>query len=622
MDVKEGSLARINLTDKEISLEDFSKYTDFIGGRGVNQYILFNEMPLDTSPFDPGTPIIFGAGLLAGTEAPGSSRLNIDSKNVLTGGIGSSNVGGNFASEMRKAGINNIVITGKCEETSYLLIEDDNIKIIFDDRLFEKTTKETDKLLNKKHGGEVLCIGPAGDNLVRSACIIVNGSRAAGRCGLGAIMGSKNLKAIVVRGTSDIEVSDEDEFQKIIEEWEEKFYNSEFIQRRMKYGVYCYDAPWDIESPYQNFSGKIPPEKKKQKLMPEEFFKYLTDKKSCDSCPIECWTEHEFKDNDKRYHVEALQGNDPHNFGAKLDLDTPKEVLKAHKLCNDLGLDTDNVTGAISWAIESFEKGQITEKDTNGLTLEWGDFELIYDLIEKTAYRIGFGDLLAEGCKRSSESIGKGSEENCIHVKGQELFECLWMSPSWALGTMVSPRGGTHTRGAAIEERMQGMPKNKLKKYFDLEKLGDITSYKGKENLVYFFERLQGFLDSAGICLFTNSLRMDMILPEDYSKLYSVATGKSVNWKDILRIGEKVHNIERAYNALYTDWSREDDLPPKRFVENKLAGKYGIDFEEWNKMLDRYYELHGWDEDGIPTTEKLNALGLEEVAEKITQHQN
>ncbi|MCK4636397.1 MAG: aldehyde ferredoxin oxidoreductase family protein [Methanomicrobia archaeon] len=619
MNVQDGKILRIDVSNSKVSWwEDFKRYKRFVGGRAVNQYILFNELPLDISPFDPTNMLAFGAGLLCGTDAPGACRLNIDSKNTLTEGIGSSNVGGYFAPEMRFAGINNIIIRGRCPNLSYILIDNGDANIIDAKDLKGKTTTETEKILKEKHGDvKVLCIGPAGENLVRSSCIIVDGARAAGRCGLGAIMGSKNLKAIAVKGNGEIEVHNPNAFQKIVEESVEKLNNNKFNKRRMKYGVYCYDEPWDIESPYRNFSGEIPPPGNKERLMPDIFLEYKIDEKTCPSCPIRCWSVYEFEEEGSLTHVEALQGNDPHNFGAKLDLADAKTVLKAHALCNDLGLDVDNVSGVISWAMECYERGLLTKEDTDGLALEWGDSEVIFELLRKIAFREGFGDLLAEGCKRASEKIGGGTEKYCIHVKGQELFECLWLSPSWALGTMVAPRGGTHTRGAVIEKRLIDLDSEVCERYFGVSSIGDESQYKNKERLVYFFERLEAFLDCVGICMFTNSLRVDMLMPEDYALLFSAATGKSIDWREVLRIGERTHNIEKAFNVLHTDWGRREDIPPRRFVNVPLDGKYRIDLDRWDKMLDRYYALHGWDTRGIPTKKTLDKLGLENIAKRL-----
>jgi len=624
MKIFEGKILRINLSTFDISYKDFNKYKKFIGGRGVNQYILFNELPLGISPFDPSNLLTIGAGILAGTDAPGACRLSVDSKNALTDGIGSGNCGGYFAAEMRFSGINNIILKGRCPNLSYIYINDGDIKIIDAKNLKGKSTSETKKLLEEKHGDvKVLCIGPAGENLVRSSCIIVDGARAVGRCGLGAIMGSKNLKAIAVKGTGKIKVKNPNTFKKIAEKAVKKMNTSDFAKRRLKYGVYCYDEPWDIESPYRNFSGKVPPIENKKRLMPDVFLKYKKGTKGCSSCPIKCWAIYEFEENGEVVHVEALQGDSLLDFGAKLDMPNAKTVLKAHALCNDLGLDVDNASGVIAWAVECYERGLLTKDDTDGLALHWGNSEVVFKLLKNIALRKGFGNILAEGCKKASKKIGRGTEKYCIHMKGQELFECLWLFPSWILGTVVSPRGGTHTRGAIHEStRLQNIDGTIYKKYFGISSIGKPTDYKDKERLVFFFARLEAFLDCVGVCFFTNSERLDMLLPEDYAKLLSAATGNYIDENEVLRIGERAYNIEKAFNVLHTDWGREDDMPPDLFVNVALDGKYKIDLEKWNKLLNRYYKIHGWNKMGFPTKKTLDKLGLSNLAEKLKKKIN
>ena len=617
MKIWDGSILRIDLTDGSHSTEDVRGYRKYLGGRAINQYILLREAPRRTSPFDPSNLIVIGAGLLSGADAPGACRLNVDSRNALTEGIGSGNAGGFFASEMKRGGVAHIVLSGRCPELSYLYIEDGVPQILPAKAIRGAGTTETMRHLAERHGhAKVLSVGPAGENLCRSACIVVDGARAVGRCGLGAVMGSKNLKAVAVKGTGSVEVADPEAFSKLVRHLNDKLTSNPFNRERMKYGVYCY-PPWETESPYRNFSGLVPPESSRSSLLPDRFLAYKIGEKGCHACPIKCWGVYEMEEEGRKIRVEALQGNDPHDFGAKLDLPDPKNVLKAHGLCTELGLDVDNASGAIAWAIDCFQKGLLTEKETAGLKLEWGDAHTVFALLDDMAHRRGFGDLLAEGSLRASRKLGRDTERQSIHVKGQDLFECLWMSPSWALGTVVSPRGGGHTRGAALEGRLQNIDEQTARRYFGIPRIGGPTDYENKERLVYFFERLGGFLDCAGICVFTNSLRLDMMVPEDYATLLSVATGEEFTLEDILRIGERAHNLEKVYNLLNTDWGRREDMPPARFVEVPLDGRCRIDLQAWDRMLDRYYQLHGWDSEGRPTKEGLCKLGMDEISDML-----
>jgi aldehyde:ferredoxin oxidoreductase len=622
MNVLKGKIMRVDLSSSEVDFESYDKYAEWIGGQGVNQFILFDELPLGISPYDPSNIIAVGTGALVGTSAPGASRTNIDTINAFTGGIGSSNVGGHFARELRFAGINNIVIKGKADELVYLCIENDRVDIIKASNLRNKTVLETAEFLHKELGDrfKLMIIGPAGENLARSACIIVEEARSASRCGIGAVMGSKNLKAIAVRGDGVIEPADIDNFNVVVKECLGKITSSSYAKMMDLYGTYSQER-WQVESPYRNFSGEIPSLYKKQRVLPDAFLPYIIDTKTCGSCPIHCWKVYRVMEDGKPLVSESLEINSLDNFAARLDLFDPETVLKAHALCNDLGLDEDNASGAIAWAFECYEKGLITKKETGGLELQWGNEEAVFRLLRSIAYRRGFGDLLAEGCKRASEKL-PGTQDCCIHVKGQDLWECLWSYPGWALGTVVSARGGTHTRGAVRAEMLKNISENLCQSLFGLQSVGDEFSYENKERLVFFFEKLQALSNSLGMCYFMHGLMtVDLLLPEDYARLFSAATGQSTDSNRMMWLGERILNLEKCFNILHTKWTREDDMPPKRFISQPLDGRFKIDSQAWVRMLDRYYELHGWDKTtGKPFRKTLDRLDLGAIKRKLEQN--
>ncbi|MEM3404561.1 MAG: aldehyde ferredoxin oxidoreductase C-terminal domain-containing protein [Nitrososphaeria archaeon] len=623
MHVLEGQVVRLDLSNDKVIYENFKQYYKIVlGGRGVNEYILLNENSVGTSCFDPSNLLAVGAGLLCGTGAPGASRISIDSRNPFTGGIGSANAGGDFGYAMRRSGLTNLLVKGKAEELSYIIIDDGCTRVVRSPELRLKTVSETNKIIKEREGEdfEVLCIGPAGENLVYSACVIVSENRSASRCGQGAVFGSKNLKAIAVRGTKTIDVEDPDDFDKAKESCLEALSMDEFNNRRMKYGVYCYTEPWSIESPYRNFSGEVPPEDLKKKLMPDEFYKYKVGSKTCKGCPIGCWAIHKVADNGCHLYVEALQGNTIHNFGAKLGISEPKDVLKAHYLCNEYGLDEDATSNVLAWAIDCYQKGIIDNKLTEGQKLEWGDVEWVNNMIEQIAYRKGFGGLLSQGCLSASRKIGRGSEALCVHVNGNDLFECLWTSVGWALGVTVSPRGGTHTRGGVIEERLKGTPAEILIKLFGIPAIEEPQSYVNKEKLVVYMERLNAALDCLGMCMFTHSSRFSMLLPDHYANLLATATGEEFTASDLLLVGEKVQTIERAYNILHIGWSRKNDIPPAVFFNRPLARKYNLDLQQYELLLDKYYEHHCWDKNGYPKKNTLKGLGLDFIDHKLEEN--
>jgi len=626
VNVCDGRIIQVDLSrgGAMTDLGHISDYAPFLGGRGVNQALLVDRLPTEVEgPFDPACPVAIGAGLLCGTGAPGAARLSLDSLNPFTGGIASSNVGGEVATALRTAGIANILLTGRSDRPCILTIEEGAVGVHEAEGLWGHTVPECDRLLRQSFGEDVstLTIGLAGENRVWAASVMADGARAAGRCGLGAVWGAKRLKAIVVRGSAPMVLAHPERFRSVVARCLEKLDRSPFNRRRMTYGVYCYETPWDVESPYRNFSGEPIPQGKIHALHPDAFLPYLVARRSCGNCPIACWTTHAFTDPDgTTWRCEGLQGNDPDNFGAKLDFQNPRDVLKGHALCNALGLDVDTTSNVIAWAISCYTSGLLSAQEVDGIPLGWGDAPSIFSLIERIARREGIGDLLAAGCLRAAQRLGRGSESHCRHVRGNDLFESLWQSPAWAFGTVLSPRGGTHTRGAVIEERLRDLPAELAKRWYGLTAVPQEGSTSDVERLVIHQERFCAVLDSLGVCFFVASGRPDMILPEDVAALLSAATGWAVDEGALLRIGERVHTQERCINWLLGLPGRGGDQPPPHFVTTPLVGRYRIDDEGWQSLLDRYYARHGWSLlTGWPTAATLHGLGLEALCNRLRE---
>jgi len=617
MGVADGRIIEIDLDRggvREVGTLD--AYSDVLGGRGLSQALLAERIAPGIGPFDPECPVVFGAGLLCGTDAPGAARLSIDSVNPFTGGIGSSNVGGGAASALRRAGIAGLVLVGQARSTVVIEVEDGRIEVRPAADLAGGRIPEVDRALRERRppGTSSILIGPAGERGAWPAAVIVDGARAAGRCGLGAVLGAKRVKGLVVRGTGVLRVAAPEPFGQAVAAARRKLEQSPFNQRRMRYGVYCYETPWEIESPYRNFSGdRIPPEKI-ERLHPDRFLPYLVDRTGCDACPIRCWTTHEFVGPDGiERRCEALQGNDPDNFGARLDLDDPREILQAHALCTELGLDVDGTSAVIAWAIDVRAAGLLRRSDCDGRDLVWGDAGLVFDLIEAIADRTGLGDRLAEGSARAAARLGRGSERFSHHVRGNDLFECLWMSPAWAFGTVLSPRGGTHTRGAVLEDRIRDLPPDLALRWYGRETLPSPGSWEDVERMVIHQERVSAAFDALGLCLFTSSGRPDMLLPGEIAKWVTAALGRTVSEDGLLEIGERIHVQERSINRSLGLPGRAGDRPPRHFVDVPLDGRYRIDPTAWEAALDRYYALRGWDPaTGWPTAETLARLGLSE----------
>jgi len=636
-----GKILRVNLSTKKVTFEPTLEYIKsfagkngkFLGGKEVNVWILFREVKPWVTPFDPANKLIFGVGTLVGTLAPGASRLSVESKNAFTNGFASSNCGSHFAPELKFAGYDNVIIEGRSPKPVYLWIMDDKVEIRDASDMWGKTTWETDALVKEDIGDkniQVACIGPAGENLVRAACIIVDRGRALGRCGLGAIMGSKNLKAIAVKGTGSIRVADPKKFMEVVDTCYQKIKKASYPKLIGKYGthldhfaIFTKDksgAGLDPRNFQDDYWDPTQAAKLSMRIYHEE---YEEARLACFSCPIGC--SHFYKIREGPYAglaCEGFEGNDISNFGANFDITYPPAIIKAHAICSQYGLDQDNASRVIAWATECYQRGILSESDTDGVKLSWGDHELLMEMLRKIAFREGIGNILAEGCKRASEIIGRGSEKYCMHIKGQDLYETMRISKGWALGVAVAARGGGHTTGSIQTENMR-FPPDVCEKIWGVRDGGNPATYRGKAKIVVYIESLTAACDSLGMCLFT-SIRNDpaLLTPDDYADLFSAATGLEITGSDLMFLGERIRNIEKAFNTLHVKFTRKDDYPPKRFMEEPVrTGPFKgelLEKDKWDMMLDEYYELHNWDtKTGLQTERCLRNLSLEEVLAEL-----
>lgn len=502
------------------------------------------------------------------------------------------------------------------------------VEIINAEHICGLGTGETTDLIKKERrddNAQVICIGPAGENLVRYACI-VSGTNVAGRSGLGAVMGSKNLKAVAVKGTSQVKVAKEQEFLNIVNKVQQKIYASGNTKLLRTYGTMGY-VPFMVESGrlnIKNFSGDRLSPDDFEKISPENFKSYEIKTATCLDCPIYCIHFYKMDNIEHSSTCGGIQANDLANFGSRLCIYDVPDIIRMHYLCNEYGLDQDSSAGSIGWAIECYENGILTENETDGLKLSWGDSEIVLRLLRKIAFRDGFGNLLAEGSKKASDIIGKGSDKFAIHIKGQDSMEALRGAVGWALGCVVSTRGGTHLRGAnMIGDFFRGLSAEYCIKTWGVGEVGNPLSYENKAKLVVYYESLKAVVDSLGICVFaTNWASPDLLNPEDLSELYSAAIGIQVKADELMFIGTRINNIEKAFNTLHAGFARTDDYPPNRFMEESiksgpLRGEK-LEKDKWDKMLDEYYELQGWNKaTGWQTRKCLENLELKEIAVEL-----
>lgn len=621
-----GKILFINLTAHKKHTEDTEKYLAYIGGRGINQYLLFSLVDKSTNSLDPDNTIILGSGPLVGTMVPAASRLAVDFKNVITGGIGSGNSGGQFAAEMKFAGYDHIVITGKAKTPVYLYIHNNEIFFREAGDLWGQRTWETENHIKTQEGDralKTLTIGPSGENLVKYACLVSDRGRAVGYGGCGAVWGSKNLKAIAVRGTNSVNVAQPEAFlKKLHRYYRNTIEKSEMVKIHRQGGtLLAYQLPGE-KRPHgvRNMSDEFWSNESISKLSRQMLDKrFLLRRHSCFNCPV--YGSGIYEINGLKF--EGFQANSFRAFASNIDLKTPEKVLEAQALTNQYGMDGDQTSSAIAWAIECYENGILTSMDTDGLELRWGDGDSVIALIENIAYRRGFGNVLAEGVYEASRIVGRGSERYAMVAKKTGLMEAAMRShKAWALGIMTSTKGGGHLRGAIAADDL-AVPPDARKKIFHLDDIGAATSYDNKAAMVVWQEQYKGIIDVMGICALT-SVWMDYRLyqPADIAEFYRYVTGKEVSLEELFTLGEKIQNLERVFNLLHAGFERKDDMPPQKLLQIPVSsGRFKgekLDVDHWNRMLDEYYALHQWDkETGRPTRQRLMELDLEIAVEKL-----
>ena len=628
-----GRILHVNIGNGQTSVEPTDPYVrDWLGASGIAIKLLYDGLRRWVTPYDPANKLILSAGPLIGTTAPGACKSNMSTLGPVTGGWASSCSDSYTGGELKCAGYDAVVIEGRARTPVYLWIRDDRVEVRDAAFLWGQTTWDTLEALRKSLDDpslHCLSIGPAGEHLVRSACVIQDRGRAFGRCGIGAVMGSKNLKAIVVQGTGALRVAEPEQFMEAVSRNRAMFKQSKTLESMRKYGTLG-GLPRKQETSslaYKNFQELRIPEAMLHAINPVKTIeKYQTARQSYPGCVIGC--SRHLRITEGPYaglQTESCQMEVLNGMQCKLAVWEPTFMFKANALCNQMGLDVDAAGGPIAWAMECYQRGLIDERDTDGIALEWGDTEVILELIRKISYREGFGDLLAEGSAKAADLIGRGSGYYAMHLKGQDLYEPLRGGLAWCLGTTTSTRGGGHTTGTANDVRSGTDPAEiaKARTVFGLENPYSPLDYEGRVTLVLYFEVLHRINNSMGVC-HMNTIHWDIEhidLPQ-LAELYSLATGLPTSVEDLKRIAMRQLILEKAFNLRHTSFGRKDDLPtPRDLTEPIPAGPlagWKMDEAKFNRMLDEYYERHGWDrQTGFPTRESLTALGLASVADDL-----
>jgi len=622
-----GQFLRVNLTEKTVKKRLLTKKLarGYVGGSGFAARILYDEIKPRIDPFSPENKLFVGTGPLTGTFWPSTGRYVFAAKSPLTGIWGESHSGGHLGPELKYAGYDAVLIEGRAEKPVYLKIENEEVEIRDASHVWGKDTHETTRILHEDldKGAQIACIGPAGENLVRYASIITNLFRAAGRTGLGAVMGYKKLKAIAVRGNSPIEVADFDKFMELSEEAHWRVLNHPQAKEMSLYGT-------PLLVGYKQAIGELPAKNhltgifpRAEALSAETIRKnYWVKTRSCFACRTMCKKVNTVK---KGPYAETLCEGPEYEtimaFGTNCyNADFPS-ILYANLLCDKYGLDTISTGCTIAFLMECYENKVIGKRDVDGIDLSWGNSDAIIALIHKIAKREGIGNLLAEGSYQTAKKIGKGAERYALHVKKLEVSgQDGRTHRSIGLSHATASRGADHLRSLVTVDQLGY--EEVAEKRWGADKLPEVCNpytEKWKALVVKTTEDVYALRDCIIQCWYCVSWP-PILWIEDFAKILPVATGEPSFSKidELLVIGNRIVNLERCFNAR-EGITRKDDTLPKRFLEEPMPegpGKGQV--VNLKVMLDEYYALRGWDpETGIPKLETLEKLGLHREASEL-----
>ncbi len=601
-------IIEVNLTKSSISIQKLEEniFKNYLGGSGLAAKLLHDELRTDLSPLHPNSPLLFFSGLLTGTPIPTASKLSVCAKSPLTGIWNESTVGGKWGAELKFCGYEGIIIVGKAEKQVYLYITPKEIKINDAQEIWGQDTYHTSQHLKEKHGPEIkiASIGQAGENMVNISSIVIDAPhcRLAGRGGMGAVMGSKNLKAIVVKGNLKPTINNPLALKETlkVDRKNIRYYTEGLHKLGTAGSVEAREYTGDL--PIKNFSRSRWQGASKitgQVIVDTLFKKHY----ACFACPIACGKEVKIKT--PPFLVHGPEYETVAAFGSLCLNDNLDSIVRANDLCNRYGIDTISLGIGAAFAMEAREKGLLKQEDFEGINLEWGNSQTIINLIHQVAKNEGPGRLLGQGVRLFSKKIGKNSEEFAIHVKGLELpLHDPRAYSGMALSYATANRGGCHLESLsyAIES---GIPLEDLG-YGEDNKLDPHTS-NGKAELVIKLQNYMNVFNALGLCKF---LLFGRIGPTKVTEWLNQVTGWNLTPAELLTIGERLHNLKRMYNVRLGINRKDDILPPRLLHLARNDGMAAGVLPELDKMLEEYYHLRGWDEKGIPTEEKLKELGL------------
>jgi len=614
-----GKVLRINLTDRTWNEEPLREdmAADFIGGAGFCIKYIYDEVGPHADPLGPDNKLIYAPGPLTGTSVPCTSRMAIGALSPLTGGANVGLTGGHFPNEMKAAGYDAFIIEGQSAEPVYVWIKGAEVRFRPAGELWGMTTSDCQQAIKdelKDQNVRVSCIGPAGENLSKIASI-VNERRVVGRRGFGAVMGSKNLKAIALRGNGRVPIADEVKFAAARKNIRDLMKNSPvlypafskvgtsmLVEGMCAVGVF----------PAKNFTatGAFTPD---EEIGSGALGAYGAGRMACAGCPVACSQMRLAQDG--LYAGVLAEGPEYetlYSYGGMTGVDNADAIIAADRLSDEYGIDTISAGATIAFAMELWERGILTAEDTGGMDLSFGQKDSMVRLIPMMAQRQGIGDILADGSREAAKKIGKGTEKYAMHVKGLEF---PGYDPRGAMAMAMNYAtcyaGADHNKGFPVQELL-GTPIPKEFDRFAYEEKGWLAAYNQ--------DMATGLSDSATMCVFPVLLALAGVATETVSALLDAATGIPFRAEDIKVVGERTNNLARVYNTLVGFTRADDDLPERIKTEplsQGAASGHSVPQEAFDSMLDEYYDSRGWTREGIPGGAKLRELGLEYAAAKL-----
>ena len=612
-------LSSETVRSEHISLETIKQ---FLGGRGIGVRLLWDLVSVDTEPLGEENVLIIIPGALTGTSAPCSGRTTLLAKSPATGHYLKSNIGGQLGISLALAGVNGLVFTGKAKRPVYLSISPGQWRLNPATVLWGQGVRATTRALKEKHGVdvEVMCIGPAGERLVKFASVMTSYYNAAARGGIGAVMGSKNLKAVVIDPRfGKLEIADPDGFTRAVKKARDLLYSDSIAQDLHKFGTardvdllnelrilpsYNFQKS-HITGEMRRISGRAWPE-----------LGYLKSIVGCGGCIYSC---HRFTRIDAGKYAGTYSGGPEYetvaSFGSGCGILDPEPVFVANALCNDLGLDTISTGSVIQWAMESIQRGALTREDVDGLDLSFGNGDAVIEMVKKIGYREGFGDLLADGVARAAEQVGRDSEKWAVHARGLEQSRVeIRGAYAYALAFAVNPRGPDHLHSECLAEfggTKEGIAL--IKRLTGDEKYAIPNTEDKRAEIVRWHEDIYAVSDALGLCAFTTTAAYSL-QEELIAELLKTATGITLTGSSLMQTGKRILTLERCFNLRDGLCPEKEDKLPWRIMHESQpdlpGGGEPITPERLKRMLSEYYRLHGWDNQGMPKKATLDALDL------------